>query len=153
MYILQKMENICYCDDLTTRHDDAKGCIRSGVNCTAVYPDERSRHLRPSGPFMSLGEAPKNVSVERGVKCSPARRVSVAFPGPAGHWPDGKQFYNPSFPSASIFNCRIAKANLTAFSERNYFSLINSWKLSSSHLLQQFIMVFASSILWVYKQV
>ena len=61
------------CDDRV----DLKGGIRDGVNRAAVYPGERCRHDRPSGPVKNTpSERVSNkLMVERGGECGPATKM------------------------------------------------------------------------------
>lgn len=85
----EKMEKNCVFDDLTIVND-LKGRIGDGTHRMAAYPGEQRRHPRPLGPVAILRSAPKNISVEREIKCDPTQMSSVVFKvfpvaGPTGN--------------------------------------------------------------------
>ena len=70
--IYGEIRELNLCDDLTTT-GDPKGRIEDGTHRTAAYLGEQRRHPRPLGPVSTLRPTPKNVSVEREIKCDSAQ--------------------------------------------------------------------------------
>jgi len=52
--------------------EDFKGRIESGTRRTVVFLDEQGRHPRPLGPVITLRPTPKDMFVDREIKCDGA---------------------------------------------------------------------------------
>jgi len=78
----EEIRELHVCDDSTIT-EDLKGRIEGGTRRTVVFLDEQRRQPRPLGPVITLRPTPKNMFVEREIKCDsalPLPVISKVFP-------------------------------------------------------------------------
>jgi len=93
--IYGEIREVHVCDDSMVV-EDLKGRIESGTRRTVVFLDEQRRHSRPLGPVITLRPTPKDMFIEREIKCDSAQPLPVISKVFPVAWPTGKLFYNRS---------------------------------------------------------
>jgi len=69
----------CVCMRTRWSWTTSKGRIEGGTRRTVVFLDEQRRQSRPLGPVITLRPTPKDIFVEREIKCDSAQPLPVIF--------------------------------------------------------------------------